>query len=81
MSDLNKEISKNIQLVFDNEEYFIEEFADRQMVQINGIFAFYMGSQHHLVKFEFDDLEVCEIVVSNQNFEIWKSKLEKGVNN
>lgn len=78
MSDLKLKISKNIKLVFDNEQSFIDEFANRQVVQIDGIYGFYMGSDHHLVKFEFEGIEVCEMVISNQNFDIWKSKLEEG---
>lgn len=76
MSELKKEISKNIQIVFDNEESFLEEFTSREIVQIDGIYAFYMGSAHHLIIYEFEGIEVCHNVASSNDFDLWKSKLE-----
>ena len=73
--DLKLEISKNIQLVFDNEQSFIDEFADSD--QVGFVYSFFMGSAHHSAEFEWSNGGTMNRKVNSDKFEDWKSKLVK----
>tara|TARA_R110002033_G_scaffold25265_2_gene58627 strand:+ start:1069 stop:1308 length:240 start_codon:yes stop_codon:yes gene_type:complete len=73
MSNLKKEISKNIQLVFDREQLFIEEFALSD--QIGMVYSFFMGSDHHKVCFEYSNGGFIDRTISANDFDDWKAKL------
>lgn len=78
MSELTKEISKNIQFVFDNEQSFINEFAESD--QIGMVYSFFMGSTMHTVKFEYGNGGVKSKFISSNKFDDWKDNLEQEVN-
>lgn len=73
--DLKLEISKNIQLVFDNEQSFIDEFADSD--QVGFVYSFFMGASHHSAEFEWSNGGTMNRKVNSDKFEDWKSKLVK----
>tara|TARA_R110002020_G_scaffold296073_2_gene511721 strand:- start:425 stop:658 length:234 start_codon:yes stop_codon:yes gene_type:complete len=76
MSELKKEISKNIRFVFDNEQSFIDAFADSD--QVGFVYSFYMGSSHHSCDFEWSNGGTINRRIDHNKFEAWKSELEKG---
>ena len=76
--ELKKEISKNIQLVFDNEESFAAEFLPLFALEI---FTFHMGSEHHAVKFNTDNHGSKTKYIHDLLFEEWKQSLNKNDSN
>ena len=72
--NLKQEISKNIQLVFDNEKSFINTFFKSSLKDVT-VDYFYMGSSQHLAKFSFDYDDQGfsrEFVISIGEFDNWK---------
>lgn len=78
MITLKKEISKNIKLVYDHEESFIDRFYDQAGEAPESVYEFYMGSHHHFVIFEFEDGSLYETRPLNSEFESWVNSVAKG---
>ncbi len=74
-NELKEDISKNIKLVFDNEQSFINEFADSD--QVGFVYSFFMGSSHHSCDFEWSNGGTMNRRIDYNKFEAWKTKLEK----
>jgi len=72
MDSLRKQISKNIQYVFDNEQSFINEFAGTD--QIGMVYSFFMGSTMHYVKFEYGNGGTTSKFISADKFAEWKAR-------
>lgn len=77
---LTEEISKNIKLVFDNEESFIRSFFGH--LENVDLHSFFMGSTTHFFEVEWHRGDVSNKRISNSSFIDWKSTLDnEGVDN
>ena len=72
-------LSENIQLVFDNEESFINWFKKNDITE--EIMNFYMGSAHHLVKSRLSNGCTEDSFIDSYKFETWKQSLNKDDSN
>tara|TARA_R110002111_G_scaffold255377_1_gene321624 strand:- start:143 stop:385 length:243 start_codon:yes stop_codon:yes gene_type:complete len=75
MSELKKAISENIRLVFNNEQSFIDTFAESD--QVGFVYSFFMGSSHHSCDFEWSNGGTVNMRIDGNKFEQWKSTLNK----
>lgn len=73
--ELKKEISKNIQLVFDNEKSFIKSVIKR--LDIICINSFYIGKINSLVMVDNGFTSFKYIRIRNIDFFNWKQSLNK----
>ena len=77
--ELEQEISKNIQLVFDNEKSFIKSFLS--MWADANVEKFFMGSGCHSVSY-FDGRHGPGVrYIKNNDFNAWKQSLNKDDSN
>lgn len=72
--NLKDEISKNIQLVFDNEKSFIAFFIKSDYVEIH---CLYMGSDNHFLQHSSEFSTSEDKYICAKKFEEWKESLKQ----
>ena len=74
-------LNKNISLVYNDEERFIEKFQSYLNIDAFEIIRFYMASERVYIQYFAGDYETITTTIPTNEFLDWCEDIEKGENN
>ncbi len=76
MTNLQQELSRVIQVAFDNEEAFLKEFPFDDYVRMHSIYSFHMASSECLVIAESWSMRQHRYTIKTTDYLSWVAQIE-----